>query len=218
MHLPIGTVRQDWRGRLLGWAGSLAVLLVTVPALAQPQNDPDWPCIQRLVPELAPAALWPRAELPPVEGDWRADPQIGRLASTLVDRDTPLENAAGLMEELVADAPPERATERLGGLFQAVLDTANAERDRMIEGIKRFARRQRDLAARITADTSRLRDLEAQATGPALGEAAEIRERRDWDTRVYDERERAMALLCEQPVFVDQRVYAAARLIAERLP
>jgi hypothetical protein len=65
---------------------SLAAALVAASAHAAPRAaDPDWPCQQRLVPELTAAAYW---RGPPLQGlgDWRADPEIAELVRRLSPR------------------------------------------------------------------------------------------------------------------------------------
>src|SRR4051812_12032042 len=48
----------------------LACLLATVAAAPA---DPDWPCVQRLVPTLTAATLWAG---PAPKGDWHADKEV----------------------------------------------------------------------------------------------------------------------------------------------
>ena len=102
-------------------------------------------------------------------------------------------------------------------LLDSLLVHANEQRSKYISGLKQFSRNQRALAARINDETGRLRDLEAQATTAAATEATDLRQAWTWDTRIYDERERSLHLLCQQPVLLDQRVFALARALAEEL-
>ena len=48
-------------------------------------EDPDWPCQQRLVPELTAAAYWNGLPLQGL-GDWRADPEVADLVRRLAPR------------------------------------------------------------------------------------------------------------------------------------
>ena len=58
----------------------------------------------------------------------------------------------------------------------------------------------------------------AAASPPAAGPAsAELEERLHWDTRIYDERQAALAYVCESPVLLEQRAFALAREIRSRL-
>ena len=62
--------------------GTLAIALMV--AAAPRSEDPDWPCQQRLVPKLAPAAYWNG----PLDGqgDWRLDPEVAELVRELAPR------------------------------------------------------------------------------------------------------------------------------------
>ena len=57
--------------RWLGLSTSVCMLGVAgfgAGALAAAGEDPDWPCVQRLVPEIAPAAIWAGPPLDSVDG------------------------------------------------------------------------------------------------------------------------------------------------------
>ena len=191
-------------------------LLLPGLASAQPRTDPDWPCVQRLVPELAPAALWQGPPLPELPAD-RRDAALDELATTLLAPDLPLAQASAQAEAFAAAQDPAAREQRVALLFTGIIDAANAQRGQLITGLKRFARNQRALAGQINDTTRKLRDLEAQGTPAAARELADMREAWSWDMRVYDERQRNLPLLCEQPVAVDQRVFALARTLASTL-
>jgi hypothetical protein len=210
-------------------AAALAAALGPGAATAQPPPaDPDWPCIQRLVPELSAGMIWTG---PPLDGSaaaWRDDPAVRDLAAELAARRTPLEEAERRIDAFADGLAPAVRSERLTMLFAGVLDTINRERTDIISGIKRFARKQRALSADIVALNAALREVEGQrgaaATG-TQGDAAaeraarrrEIEEQRAWSVRIYDEREGSLTYLCEQPVLLDQRAFALARAIAAHL-
>ena len=46
---------------------------------------------------------------------------------------------------------------------------------------------------------------------------AELEEQILWDSRIYDERERSLTYICEQPVLLEQRIFALAREIMNHL-
>ena len=62
-------------------------------ALAAASNDPDWPCIQRKVPELSIDQVWNGPEIPETAGNWNADPKIEDLVGELAARRNPLDAA-----------------------------------------------------------------------------------------------------------------------------
>jgi hypothetical protein len=196
---------------------SLLMLSGMAPAGAQPAHDPDWPCVQRLVPELSAGMMWSGPPLDASDGGWNSDPEIAQLAGQLAPRRTPVDQAeaaiAGYAKGLSADA----RAERLRMLFEGVLELINDERSRTIDSIKRYARNQRQLAERIRQENRRLDQLERDPQAGAPTELAELRSQRDWDLRIYDDRNRALRQVCDQPVQLEQRAFALARAIQNRI-
>ena len=45
----------------------------------------------------------------------------------------------------------------------------------------------------------------------------ELEQQRLWDIRIYEDRERSLTYICEQPVLLEQRVFALAREIMGHL-
>jgi hypothetical protein len=181
---------------------------------AQAAVEGDWPCIQRKVGELTAAQMWDGPELDKAAG-WRDDPAVASLAAELALRRMPLDEVAPRIERFAAEAGRDRDA-RLTALFARVLDRINAERGRLVAGIERYARKQRELADRIKATglTLAARRAEAAASG---GPLSELEESLHWDTRIYDERQAALAYVCESPVLLEQRAFALAREIRNRL-
>ena len=180
-------------------------------ARAQPAAaDPDWPCVQRLVPSLSAGMMWAG---PPVDAAMAAradDEDVIRLGEAIAQRRVPLDEAEGRIEGFAAGLAPGGRGQALAALFGVTLKAVNAERGQIINGIKRFSRRQRALGDEIAAVGAKLRRDDAGAD-PDLGE------RRAWGLRLYDEREATLSYLCEQPVVLEQRAFALARAIAERI-
>ena len=184
----------------------LAILALPTAARAAASSDPDWPCIQRLVPRISAAQVWAGPE--PSPADWRGDLEVDRLAARLAARATPIEETEKLVEAF-AEAQPEQAVNaKLTALFGRTLEVINRDRASIIAGIKRFAQHQRALSERI-------REARATLKQNAGTEAAdgEVTERLNWDIRIFDEREKSMTYLCEQPVLLEQRAFALGRTI-----
>ncbi len=173
-------------------------------------DDPDWPCIQRKVPTLTVAQMWPG---PPPEGDWHADPDLARLAASIAARRTSLDEVKALANTYAARLPAEERPARMALLFAGVLDRIDVERGQTITGIGRYAHKQADAAARIKEREADLSALEA-APEPDLDRIEELRDRLNWDIRVYRERSQALTYVCETPVLLEQRAFAIARILA----
>lgn len=189
---------------------------MTLPAgsRAATSEDPDWPCIQRLVPRISAAQVW--AGPPPEPAMWRGDLEVSRLASKLAARRTPLNETEKLVEDFAEAQAPAELNEKLTALFGRSLQIINQDRASIIAGIKRFAKRQRQLAERIRETRATLKDIRQDASQDVDDNGTsvdEIRETLAWDIRIYDEREKSMTYLCEQPVLLEQRAFALGRTI-----
>lgn len=191
-------------------------VLAALPAAgrAATSDDPDWPCIQRLVPRLSAAQVW--AGPPPEPAMWQGDLDVSRLASKLAARRTPLNETEKLVEDFAEAQAPAELNEKLTALFGRSLQIINQDRASIIAGIKRFAKRQRQLAERIRETRATLKDIRQDASQDVDDNGTsvdEIRETLAWDIRIYDEREKSMTYLCEQPVLLEQRAFALGRTI-----
>jgi hypothetical protein len=199
-----------WRSNLL----LVAALLFAepgAPAAAATGEDPDWPCIQRLVPEIAPAVIWPGPPIDQVDGP--ENPITEELARELAARRVPLDEATARVEEFAATLADEQKDEQLTRLFARMLEIINSDRSSIIRGIKEYARGQRALAETINEKNERLIELPKDE----VLERETLIAERDWDVRIYDDRARSLTYLCEQPVLLEQRAFALARAIAGHL-
>jgi hypothetical protein len=180
-------------------------------------QDSDWPCVQRLVPRLEAGQMWAG---PPLEdGAGEPAPDVASLAEQLADPGLAPEAVAEKVRAYQDGVPPDRRGQALARLFKVALDRINAERATLIEGIKRYARGQRRLAERIGAETRELDRLQRSSGGDAATQGTQdLRAARDWDARIFGDRQRSLQLVCDQPVRLEQRAFALARVIQEQLP
>ena len=56
-----------------------------------------------------------------------------------------------------------------------------------------------------------------QASATDTGPAEQLQTMRLWDTRIYTDRQKSMTLVCDQPVQLEQRAFALARIIQESI-
>ena len=83
----------------------------------------------------------------------------------------------------------------------------------IISGIGRYTRRQRALAEKLGRLAGEIKDLPADEKD----KREELEQQRLWDTRIYEERQRSLTYICEQPVLLEQRAFALARLMMAQL-
>lgn len=192
---------------LTGWAG-----LAGGPAQAAEFDDPEWPCIQRKVPELALFQMWPG---PPPAGEPAADPDRRAVAGRLAPRRVSVEEAEALVADYASGLPPETRAEALTALFSEVLALINRDRAEIIAGIGRYARRQAEMSE--TVETLQQELVVLQAVPEAERDWDRIEELEDrlaWETRVYKDRAQSLTYVCETPVLLEQRAFALGRVIA----
>jgi len=190
---------------------ALVAVLMLAAAGPSPGADPDWPCVQRLVPRLAAAALWP-GPLP--EADWRAEGEVAALVERVAPRALPESEGIAAIEGFAAQLDPASGRRLLPLAFAGLLEQTNRQRDALIEQIRRFARRQRDLATGVRGLEAELRALPADAAAAR----AELEQRHAFAAKSFTDAERTMRYACEAPVRLEGRLGAYARALAAALP
>lgn len=187
------------------------LVAVASPAGAEPPSriESDWPCRQVKVASLSLESIWTG---PPIDRAAQAesDPALSDLVARLAARRTPLEDAQKLIVEF-AQAAGARRKERLTALFARLYDKLDAERSQVVGGLERYGRAQKEGAQRLREETQKLREAQ-----DAHREAAEINELSTalaWNTRMFEERRKAVVFACETPALIEQRLGALARMI-----
>lgn len=185
-------------------------------AFAAQSEDPDWPCIQRKVPEISPGMIWAGPPADDLERAWRDDPVVAPLVQRLAARRTPMEQARESIEDYARGLGGDRDS-KLTLLFAGTLSVINRDRSEIISGIRRFARRQAQLAEKIQQQFAELDSLPDSQSVVDEERRAELLEIQAWDTRIYEERERSLTYICQQPVVLEQRAFGLARELMNHL-
>jgi hypothetical protein len=195
---------------------ALAVLLLPAAsaALAAMNTDPDWPCIQRKVPELSLGQIWNGPELPPTAKDWAKDQEIPALVKELAARRVPIAEAEKQIRDFATGLPADQKNDRMTMLVQGLFDYMNAERSQVISGIARYARKQLELATRLRKEASEVDALRAKPDAD-VNEVALRTDRLTWETRIFEERVQSLTYVCEVPTLIEQRLYALAKAVME---
>ena len=181
-----------------------------VDAQAAPA-DPDWPCVQRLLPEIAGGMMWSGPVLDEVAAP-EGDRAFAALAEDLAARRVPIEEAERRIADYAGTLNGARP-ETLAALFKETLGIINDDRSSIIAGIRKFSQGQRTLADKINAKNQ---DIETMDRSDVLAYDAAVAER-DWDIRIFEDRRQSLTYLCEQPVLLEQRAFALARSLASHL-
>jgi hypothetical protein len=190
---------------------AVAALAVALIAAAAPQSaDPDWPCQQRLVPKLVPAAYW-NGPLD-MQGDWQTDPAVAGLVQQLAPRRVTVEEGLAAIAAFAKTASDDRA-HRLALAFRGLLAETDRQRADLIEKLKQIGRRQRELAELAARLASELDAIPSDATGDAAAKRTDLQQRHDFTTRNFEEIQRTIRYACEAPVRLDARLGAWARAL-----
>lgn len=197
-------------------AGVLLAVTIAGPAFAAANIDPDWPCMQRKVPELSLAQVWSGPELPDTVKNWSDDPDISRRVQDLAARRLPLADAQQQIKNFAASLPPDKLKPQMTMLEQGLFDHMNAERSRVMSGIARYARKQIDLAAQLRKEASEVDALRAKPDAD-VNQVTQQTDQLTWETRVFEERVQSLTYVCEVPTLIEQRLYQLSKTIADTL-
>jgi hypothetical protein len=111
----------------------------------------------------------------------------------------------------------ENGAPKLTALFAGTLSLINSERASIIAGIGRYAKRQKALSKKIEEDIAELNQLPQDDSPDTESQRADLLEVQAWDVRIFQERERSLRYVCEQPVVLEQRAFAIGREIQAHL-
>ena len=194
---------------------ALVLAMSSGAGFAADPRYPDWPCPQAKVPEISLAAVWAGPPLDDVGSKWKDDPKVDALVPILAARKIPLDQAEQKITDFLANAAPDKA--HAGKLlFAGLFDTLNAERSSVLNGLERITRKQRDAADKIRSDAQALRALQ-DATPPDQAKIDELNNQLTWETRIFEDRRRAIKFVCEVPTAIDQRLFALGRTIQQEI-
>ena len=211
------------RGQMIAQAIQLAVLAATLVAMmaaqvgAQETMDPDWPCIQVLVPTISAGVVWDGPSIKVLEAGWRDQVGIARLVGLVTQRHVDADQAKQEIDAFAQSQPTADRNTVLTAVFAGIWEILNEKRQYMIERIKEFTRQQNARANRIE---NMLLELEviSSDTSPASGaDIAKFRQDLVLEVRIFEDREKSIVYLCELPVKIEGKIGALARAISAQL-
>ena len=186
---------------------SFAALAVALIAAApQRSEDPDWPCQQRLVPQLAAATYWSGPL--DTQGDWYSDAEVADLVHRLAPRQVTTQQGLAEIEAFAKTRSGDRP-HRLALVFRGLLEETDRERADLIEKLKQIGRRQHELAELVAQFAEALRLLPADAGAERL----DLQQRHDFTARNFEQVQRTIRYVCEAPIALDARLGAWARAL-----
>ncbi len=191
----------------IAWLGVSAMAL----GAAGPPIDPNWPCVQRLVPSLTASTLWGGHD---AAGDWRANPQVATVVAAVSPRGISAQDGAARLDRFVATVPNADRPAQLALVFAGLVDETNLQRAQVIERLRGIAQRQRTLTELTSRITAELRALPVDAP---VGQREEIVSRRAFLIREYEDIERTIRYACEVPVQMEAKLGTLAQTLQRGL-
>ncbi len=193
------------------FALSLLLLSGVLSAAFAQAPQSDWPCRQVRVPELSLGGVWTGPAIDAERKNWRSDAAVADLVARIALRRTSVEEAEKLISEFAQAAGAGRNA-RLTLLFAGLFDRMNDERRDVVNGLDRFGRRLKEMAAKTREETQAFYELQNQKPPDpdAIKTAAETLQ---WRVRVFEEQRKMIAYVCESPALIEQRFGTLARAI-----
>jgi len=178
---------------------------VTQPAFALDPRYPDWPCQQLKVPEISIASVWTGPSIEAADREKPADPKEAELVSRLAARRTPIEDARKLIADYVVGTSEEKQ-QKAKTLFAALYSTLNAQRDQVMNGIERFSRKQKAMAEDIREKAQKMRETQDKPDADQA-QSNELASQLSWQTRIFEDRRKSTAYVCDVPVLIEKRLF-----------
>jgi len=187
----------------------------TRPAFALDPRYPDWPCQQLKVPEISIASVWSGPPIEAADKQKPVDAKEAELVTRLAARRTSMEDARKLIAEFVVGTDAEKQ-EKAKRLFAALYAKLNAQRDEVMNGIERFSRKLKAMAEDIREQARKMREMQDASTADPA-KSSELASQLSWQTRIFEDRRKSTAAVCEVPVLIEKRLFDLASAIQSDL-
>ena len=211
------------RSQMIAQAIRLSVLATTLVAMmaaqvgAQATMDPDWPCIQVLVPTISAAVVWDGPSIEGLEARWRDQVSVARLVGRVTQRHVDADQAEQEIDAFSQSQPTADRNAALTAVFAGIWEILNEKRQDMIERIKEFARQQSARANRIENMLLELEVVSSDSSPASSAQIATFRQDLILEVRIFEDREKSIIYLCELPVKIEGKMGALARAISAQL-
>jgi len=196
----------------LALAAALALPAAAASAAGPPSKVSDWPCMQRLVPELSASSLWTGVALPE-PGAWRADTGVVGLVEAVTPRSVTAEAGEAQIVAYLATTPSDQRAQKAAAAFAGLLEVTNTERADLIGRIKALGRRQREVADLVAQVSEELHGIPDAASGADADRRDEVMQRRGYLIRQFEDTQRTMRFACEAPTQLEARLGRYARVL-----
>jgi hypothetical protein len=172
--------------------------------------------VQRLIPELTPAVIWPDAHIEELDADWWEDEELAEVVRYASARETAPDEALRRVNEFIESVGEGERKERLRLLFAGLFQEINRERSRTIAAVRRYAQGQVGQLERISGLVDELERRRA-ADGVEQDALGRLEQELLWQRRLFQDRQAALRALCDQPYLLEERLGRLVRAIQAEL-
>ncbi|MBT4769158.1 MAG: hypothetical protein HOO00_01340 [Rhodospirillaceae bacterium] len=199
----------------LGFLAVIAAIFTMPASAAEEFNEKDWPCAQRLVPELMLSTVW---EGPSLEGHdkWWQDEAVSVTVGELTDPTLTEAESTEIVDKFVETYKGDK-NDALLSVFSGVFEKSGYERRKQLKGILKYVNQQRGITKEIARISKEMRKRRKEGMTSEMEEMKLLTQTLEWNTRVYDERDKLTVYLCEEPVLLEQRLGFHSRAIMKHL-
>lgn len=207
---------------IIRWVIVLGMLWAIVPSAAYSQNtaavDPDWPCIQAYVPEVAIAVIWPEPVEDSITNAWKEDAELKKVVRDFGGLEEFNDADRLRLEQFAESVTEDDRIDVYNKVASGILQQFNTRRMDYFRGIRKYTRQQIAVSKQIETHLNELADLADKTDPESVKRKEEINNTSAWQQRIFDKRERSIRLLCEVPVELESLLGDILRELAQFLP
>ena len=178
-----------------------------------------WPCDQVYNAKLDLNAFWQGPDIKNNLKNWWKDDEIIEIVNKLSDPILTEEDGLLIIENFAKQytffglIAKKEQNDKLLNLFSGLYQKASEKRIRQYKGIIKFVERQDIIRDTIGESSKKLRELKKKGLGKNHPEVVNYSSKMEWNTKVFDRRTTLTEFMCEEPVYLEQRIGYQARKI-----
>ena len=182
------------------------------------QQPADWPCDQVYNATIPLSTVWQGPDITPHIDTWWENTTLETPLAQLKELTLTEDQVQAIIDAFADDLSTQERTRHMLDLFAALYDTLSASYQRQLEGILKFAKKQKTFSSRISEAAAVVRELRKKGIALDDPQYEEAEYDLAWITRVFDEGQRLTPYICEEPIFLRQQLGFRARAIQKYLP
>mgnify|MGYP003685650943 FL=1 len=164
-------------------------------------------------------ALWKGPDIKDNMKNWWKDDEVIEAVTKLSDPILSEESGTVIIENFAKKytffglMAKQEQKEKLINLFAGLFQKATDKRKGQYSGIIKFVDRQDSIRKAIGSASKELRELRKSGASQTDKDYVNYSSQLKWNTRVFDQRTKLTEYVCEEPVFLEQKIGYQARLI-----